>query len=118
MSRIGKQPITIPSGVKVDVNGGKVAVSGPKGNLELDTRDDVVGVAGDISPEELGQRLDQAFGSLPEGQPPAAIGQAQGREFQLCADLGRQIALKKALCNLATLKRIAKKAVMGIICRH
>ncbi|MEO1250092.1 MAG: pitrilysin family protein [Pseudomonadota bacterium] len=38
-----------------------------------------VGVAGDISPEELGQRLDQVFGSLPEGAPPKAIGYAQLR---------------------------------------
>ena len=35
MSRIGKQPITIPSGVKVAVNGGNVKVEGPKGKLEL-----------------------------------------------------------------------------------
>ena len=36
MSRIGKKPITIPGGVKVDVSGKKIKVSGPKGNLELD----------------------------------------------------------------------------------
>ncbi|MCB1198045.1 MAG: 50S ribosomal protein L6 [Bdellovibrionota bacterium] len=34
MSRIGKQPITIPSGVSVDVQMPVVKVSGPKGNLE------------------------------------------------------------------------------------
>ena len=31
MSRIGKQPVAIPSGVKVKVEGGKIAVEGPKG---------------------------------------------------------------------------------------
>ena len=36
MSRIGKQPITIPSGVEVSVSGQHVAVKGPKGTLELD----------------------------------------------------------------------------------
>jgi large subunit ribosomal protein L6 len=36
MSRIGQQPITVPSGVEVKIDGGKVAVKGPKGQLELD----------------------------------------------------------------------------------
>src|SRR5205807_6962927 len=35
MSRIGKQPVAIPSGVKVNVADGKVRVEGPKGKLEL-----------------------------------------------------------------------------------
>ena len=33
MSRIGKQPIEIPGGVKVELRGRRVAVSGPKGSL-------------------------------------------------------------------------------------
>jgi large subunit ribosomal protein L6 len=33
MSRIGKQPITIPPKVKVEVKGQKVSVEGPKGKL-------------------------------------------------------------------------------------
>jgi large subunit ribosomal protein L6 len=35
MSRIGKQPVVIPSGVKVQIADGKVRVEGPKGKLEL-----------------------------------------------------------------------------------
>jgi large subunit ribosomal protein L6 len=35
MSRIGKKPIVVPSGVKVDVQGGLVKVTGPKGTLEF-----------------------------------------------------------------------------------
>jgi large subunit ribosomal protein L6 len=35
MSRIGRLPVTIPSGVKVDVNGQAVSVTGPKGTLAL-----------------------------------------------------------------------------------
>jgi large subunit ribosomal protein L6 len=35
MSRIGKQPVGVPSGVKVQVAEGKVRVEGPKGKLEL-----------------------------------------------------------------------------------
>jgi large subunit ribosomal protein L6 len=34
MSRIGKQPITIPAKVKVEVKGQKVHVEGPKGKLD------------------------------------------------------------------------------------
>ena len=35
MSRIGKQPVAIPAGVKVQVAEGKVRVEGPKGKLEF-----------------------------------------------------------------------------------
>jgi large subunit ribosomal protein L6 len=34
LSRIGKQRITIPSGVEVQVDGSRVAVKGPRGSLE------------------------------------------------------------------------------------
>lgn len=33
MSRIGKKPVPLPSGVKVDVQGSRVSVTGPKGTL-------------------------------------------------------------------------------------
>lgn len=36
MSRIGKQPINVPSGVDLKVNGSNVAVKGPKGQLQRD----------------------------------------------------------------------------------
>ena len=35
MSRIGKQPVPVPAGVKVRVADGKVFVEGPRGKLEL-----------------------------------------------------------------------------------
>ncbi len=35
MSRIGKQPVVIPAGVKVALTGGTIKVEGPKGKLEL-----------------------------------------------------------------------------------
>jgi len=34
MSRIGKKPIVVPKDVKIQVNGGIVAVQGPKGKVE------------------------------------------------------------------------------------
>ena len=34
MSRIGKQPVVVPAGVKVAIEKGVVKVEGPKGKLE------------------------------------------------------------------------------------
>lgn len=42
MSRIGKQEILIPVGVKVAQNGNTISVTGPKGTLSKVFRDDVV----------------------------------------------------------------------------
>jgi len=35
VSRVAKEPIAIPGGVKVDIRGGSIAVNGPKGNLDM-----------------------------------------------------------------------------------
>jgi large subunit ribosomal protein L6 len=42
MSRIGKKPIVIPSGVKVEKKDKALAVAGPKGNLILDLHPNVI----------------------------------------------------------------------------
>lgn len=36
MSRIGKKPVEIPKGVKVEIKGQTVKLTGPKGNMEMD----------------------------------------------------------------------------------
>lgn len=41
MSRIGKQPIDLPSGVKIEIKGTSVKVTGSKGTLERDIRPEV-----------------------------------------------------------------------------
>lgn len=41
MSRIGKLPIGIPSGVSVAISGQHVKVKGPKGELEMDVHPDI-----------------------------------------------------------------------------
>ncbi len=41
MSRIGKKPIPIPSGVTVEQKGLHLKVSGPKGSLEMDCHPDI-----------------------------------------------------------------------------
>lgn len=41
MSRIGKLPITVPAGVKVNLSGEKISVSGKEGALEFSVRPEV-----------------------------------------------------------------------------
>ncbi len=50
MSRIGKAPITVPSGVEVKIQGRQVAVKGPKGELDIE-------VPGDITVRQDGEVL-------------------------------------------------------------
>ena len=50
MSRIGKAPITVPSGVEVSIDGRQVAVKGPKGALDLE-------VPGDITVRRDGEEI-------------------------------------------------------------
>lgn len=42
MSRIGKQPVPVPSGVDVAIEGQNVSVKGPKGTLTLDIAEPIV----------------------------------------------------------------------------
>ena len=41
MSRIGKKPVAIPSGVSATIDGGQISVKGPKGTLSLTMRDEI-----------------------------------------------------------------------------
>jgi len=41
MSRIGNQPIPVPKGIKLDINGSYVKVVGPKGTLERNIRPEI-----------------------------------------------------------------------------
>ena len=50
MSRVGKQPITVPSGVEVTIDGTNVRVKGPKGQLEH-------AIVGDVAIERDGDTL-------------------------------------------------------------
>src|ERR1700724_4503098 len=49
MSRIGRLPVTIPSGVQVDIDGRQVTVQGPKGTLHHTVADPIdVGRGGGV----------------------------------------------------------------------
>ena len=41
MSRIGKKPVSIPSGVTASIESGVLSVKGPKGTLSLNMRDEI-----------------------------------------------------------------------------
>jgi large subunit ribosomal protein L6 len=41
MSRIGKQPVPIPAGVKIEIQGTNIRVLGKKGNLERNVRPEI-----------------------------------------------------------------------------
>jgi large subunit ribosomal protein L6 len=41
MSRIGKKPVPLPSGVTASKDGGQLSVKGPKGTLSLQMRDEI-----------------------------------------------------------------------------
>jgi large subunit ribosomal protein L6 len=47
MSRIGKQPVPVPSGVDVTISGQNVSVKGPKGTLTLDVAEPITIDRGD-----------------------------------------------------------------------
>ena len=49
MSRIGKRPVAIPSGVSADIANGVLTVKGPKGTLTLNMRDEISYVLGEGS---------------------------------------------------------------------
>ncbi len=52
MSRIGKVPVAVPAGVKIGVNGQKVAVEGPLGKLEDEFLPQIT-----VAYDEAGQRV-------------------------------------------------------------
>src|SRR3954447_36104 len=47
MSRIGKRPVPLPAGVTATTEGQVLSVKGPKGNLELQMRDEIAYDIGD-----------------------------------------------------------------------
>ena len=67
MSRVGRKPIEIPSGVTVSVNGNKVEVKGPKGVLSHMVREPItVKVAGNVIQVERpnDERMNRALHGL------------------------------------------------------
>ena len=66
MSRIGKRPVELPSGVEANVSGQTVTVKGPKGSREFTATDDVTLAVEDgavtITPRGSSKRARQQWG--------------------------------------------------------
>jgi large subunit ribosomal protein L6 len=66
MSRIGKKPVELPSGVSASVSGQKIEVKGPKGTRSFTATDDVtITVDGDainVKPRGTSKRARQQWG--------------------------------------------------------
>ncbi|MCZ7606026.1 MAG: 50S ribosomal protein L6 [Planctomycetota bacterium] len=72
MSRVGKQPIEIPSGVKVEVKGNQVAVQGSKGSLEVTFRPEIT-VAVEGNTVNVGRRNESKLAKALHGTTRALI---------------------------------------------
>ena len=66
MSRIGKKPVDLPSGVSASVSGQTIEVKGPKGTLEFSATDDVTITMSDnsvaVEPRGQSKRARQQWG--------------------------------------------------------
>lgn len=107
MSRIGKKPITIPSGVTVTITPHEVKVKGPKGELTQALHPDVQVAQQDqalqvtvVDPADKRQKaLWGLFGSLLKNM---TVGVTQGYEKKLEVNgVGFKVALKKDTLELA-----------------
>ena len=67
MSRIGKQPIPVPAGVSVDINGQNITVVGKKGTLDFQVRPEIEVLLQDgqilVNPREENKQV-EAFRGL------------------------------------------------------
>jgi len=67
MSKIGKLPVKIPSGVKVDIKGGSITITGPKGNLSQTIHKDIKVAVEDVNivvTRSTDSRLDRSVHGL------------------------------------------------------
>jgi large subunit ribosomal protein L6 len=99
MSRIGKQPVAIPSGVKVTVNNNQIRVEGPKGKLEF-THHPNIGVKVDGSQILVTRPSDERLNRALHGLTRAlvnnmVVGASKGFEKRLKVEgVGYQAAMK------------------------
>lgn len=115
MSRIGKQPLTLPAGVKIAVSGSTVTVEGPKGKLTLTTRPEIK-VAVEGSRVTVNRNNDSKFSKALHGTTRANLanmirGVTQG--YQRNLDIvgvgwqgkvqGKQLVLQVGYCHTVDL---------------
>jgi len=105
MSRIGKAPVSIPSGVTVTVDGQTVAVKGPKGELSWTVADEIEVAQADgaltFKPRNETQRARAMWGLSRTLVANMVQGVTQGYERTLeLVGVGYRAALKGRALNL------------------
>ena len=105
MSRIGKLPIDVPSGVSVSVDGNGVSVKGPKGELAVTLVDDVdIAVENNqisISPKEKTQHARSMWGMQRTLVSNLVEGVSKGFEKKLeITGVGFRAQVKGSVLNL------------------
>ena len=88
MSRIGKQPVPVPSGVKVEIKGGTVYVQGPKGKLERKLPDGIEVTLGKTKPPVITitgpdkEKVGQFAAAARKVRPPSPYSDNKGIRYQ------------------------------------
>lgn len=87
MSRIGKQPVSIPKGVEVKINGKNIAVKGTKGALTMDLHPDVAIAENDghlqLAPENANPEFWAMTGTMRALVHNMMVGVSEGFEKKL-----------------------------------
>ncbi len=87
MSRIGKKPVPVPAGVTAKVEGQKVSVKGPKGELNFTVPEDVVVVLGGsgikVDPRDDSKRARAMWGMSRSMVANLVVGVTAGYERKL-----------------------------------
>jgi large subunit ribosomal protein L6 len=100
MSRIGKLPIPVPSGVDVDIEGQRVSVKGPKGTLTHDIAEPITVERGDEGVLEIKRPNDERRSRALHGLTRSlvnnlVVGVTQGYEKKLeIHGVGYRVLLK------------------------
>jgi len=87
MSRIGKKPVELPSGVEANVSGQTVSVKGPKGQRQFTATDDVTLAVEDgavtVTPRGSSKRARQQWGMSRTQVQNCVVGVTEGFKKEL-----------------------------------
>jgi large subunit ribosomal protein L6 len=105
MSRVGKKPVPIPSGVTANVEGQTVKVKGPKGAAELVLHDDVAAKLEDgsvtVNPKSETNRARAMWGTYRALVAKMVTGVTKGYERKLeITGVGYRAAVQGKILNL------------------
>jgi large subunit ribosomal protein L6 len=121
MSRIGKKPIAIPAGVDIVIEGGKVSIKGPKGELVRDFGSNVVIAKEDnnviVSAKDGSKAARALWGSVRMHIANMVMGVTQGSSAELQIEgIGYRASLegKNLVLNVGYTHPVVIEALPGI----